>query len=139
MELTLSDIGSIGYSRRDKELTKKLMPWVWAMLVVLLACILVFAALIPLSTPSTTYITPDGDEVVITLGYATFNGWVMEKGSEPSVSPIIYVLMCVFGTIVCLSILSLGGLMVYISRQTQKARHEFIVEWLKDKGITDLS
>ena len=134
MELTTADIRNIGYGRKNKEITKKLTPWLHAILGTLIVCTI--ALIISTTSVSpTTYITPDGDKIVIALDYATFNGQIMSKEVKPLFSPIVYV----SGTILVLSIFTLLCLVVYAIVQTDKARNKFLDEWLREKGITDLS
>ena len=135
MELTTTDIRSIGYTRRDKEITKKLIPWLWAILGILMACVIALLSVSIIDVPPVTYITPDGDELVIALDYATFNGQIIDKEDESLESPIVYV----SGTIGVLSIIALFGLAIYMTEQAKKAGTQFLDEWLKAKGITDLS
>ena len=134
MELTIADIRSIGYRRKDKEIYKKITPWLWVLLGILIVCIIVLA-ISTTDVPPVTYTTPDGDEVIIALDYATFNGQIMSKEVEPSIFSIVYV----SGTMGVLSVVALLGLMIYAMIQAEKAGTQFIGERLKEKGITDLS
>ena len=129
MEPTIADIRGIGCRRKDKEITRKIIPWLWTILGILIVCAVILAVSTT-NVSSVTYTTPDGGKVVVALDYATFNGQIMSKEVVPPMSPIVYI----SGTIGVLSIFALLGLAVYAIAQTEKAGSQFLGEWLREKA-----
>jgi len=133
MKLTTADIRSIGYMRKDEEVAKKIRPWLWAMLGIIIICTIALAISTTDMSP-TVYTTSDGDEVVIAPDYATFNGQIMEKEANLLVFPVVYI--C--ATIAVFSVVTLLGLIIYAMTQAKKAGNQFLDEWLKEKGVANL-